>query len=261
MTAGGLLAGRRGMVLGVSSENSAGYACAAAAIEQGAEVMITYRPGRREATEPLAKRLGVRATALEVTDESSVAGAFLAVSTELGGLDFLVHTLVHAPTGVLSRPVTEISASEFHQTMEIGVRSLLVACRYAEPFLARSEAPRVVALTSGGGASAMPSYHAVGIAKAALEAAVRYLAFELGPRGVLCNAVSFSLVETDAACRAVGAEAAAATRKHLAKRSMTRANTTLADVGNAVAYFSSPLLRNVTGETFTIDGGFAKSYF
>jgi enoyl-[acyl-carrier-protein] reductase (NADH) len=107
----------------------------------------------------------------------------------------------------------------------------------------------------------MPSYHAVGIAKAALEAATRYLAFELGPCGILCNVVSFSLVETDAALRAVGSEAAEATRRHLAKRSMTRASTTLADVGQAVAYFASPLLRNVTGETLTVDGGFSRAYF
>ena len=107
----------------------------------------------------------------------------------------------------------------------------------------------------------MPRYHVVGMAKAALESAVRYLALELGPRGILCNAVSFSLVETDAAVRAVGADAAQATRRHLAKRAMTATNTTLRDVGNTVAYFVSPLLANVTGELLTVDGGFSRSYF
>jgi enoyl-[acyl-carrier protein] reductase I len=187
--------------------------------------------------------------------------AFEQVGVLLGGLDFVVHTLVHVPEGVLTRPVTAVTAAEFQTTMEVAVRSLLVACRFAKPLLERSTAPRVVALSSGGAESAMPSYHAVGIAKAALSAAVRYLALELGPAGVLCNVVSFSLIETDAAVAAVGCEAAEATRRHLAKRSLTRANTTLADVGAAVAYFASPLLRNVTGETLTVDGGFSRAYF
>ena len=261
MKSGGILAGRRGLILGVSSENSAGYACAAAAIEQGASVAITHRPSRRGTVSALAARLGAERVELEATSESSVREAFAQVGVLLGGLDFLVHTLVHVPDGILTRPATAITAAEFQTTMEVGVRSLLVACRFAQPLLEHSTAPRVVALSSGGGESAMPSYHAVGIAKAALAAAVRYLALELGPRGTLCNVVSFSLVDTDAALSAVGRDAAEATRRHLAKRSMTRANTTLADVGEAVAYFASPLLRNVTGETLTVDGGFSRAYF
>jgi enoyl-[acyl-carrier protein] reductase I len=198
---------------------------------------------------------------MEATDENSVRDALLRASSDLGGLDFVVFTLVRAPEGALARPATDLTAAEFHEAMEIGVRSLLVAARFAAPLLARSPSPRIVALSSGGGAAAMPRYHVVGIAKAALEAAMRYLALELGPAGILCNTVSFSLVETDAAIRAVGGEAARATRLHLAKRSMTRANTTLRDVGNAVAYFASPLLANVTGELLTVDGGFSQSYF
>ena len=261
MKPSGILSGQRGIVLGVSTENGAGYACAAAAVEQGATVAITHRPGRESVAHPLAARLGAKALALEATDEASVERAFDVAAKELGGLDFLVHTLVRVPEGVLSRPATALTAAEFHETMEIGVRSLLVACRFARPHLERSAAPRVVVLSSGGGASAMPNYHAVGIAKAALEAATRYLALELGPSGILCNVVSFSLVETDAALRVVGAGAAEATRRHLAKRALTRASTTLGDVGQAAAYFASPLLRNVTAETFTVDGGFSQAYF
>ncbi|MET0594348.1 MAG: SDR family oxidoreductase [Polyangiaceae bacterium] len=257
----GILAGKRGIILGVSSENSAGHACAAVAIEQGATVAISHTPRREEAVRALASRLGAHSIAMEATDEASVGDAFERVAKELGGLDFVVHTLVRVRDGALARSATEISAAEFHETMEIGVRSLLVAARFAEPLLAESASPRIVALTSGGGAAAMPRYHVVGMAKAALEAAVRYLALELGPRGILCNAVSFSLVETDAAVRAVGGDAAQATRRHLAKRSMTQTNTTLRDVGNTVAYFVSPILANVTGELLTVDGGFSRSYF
>jgi len=261
MRPSGILSGRRGVVLGVSTENGAGYACAAAAMEQGATVAITHRPGREGVVGPLAARLGAKAFSLEATDESSVEAALVGAATELGGLDFVVHSLVRVPDGVLSRPVTALTAAEFQETMEISVRSLLVACRFARPYLERSSAPRVVVLSSCGGVAAMPNYHAVGIAKAALEAATRYLALELGPSGVLCNVVSFSLIETDAAVRVVGAGAAEATRRHLAKRALTRTNTTLGDVGQAAAYFASPFLRNVTAETFTVDGGFSQAYF
>jgi enoyl-[acyl-carrier protein] reductase I len=260
MTAG-LLAGKRGIVLGVAGENSAGYACAAAAVAQGAALVLTHTPRRAESVRAIAQRLGGHAVAMEATDEASVAAAFAHAEKALGGLDFVVHTLIRVPDGALARPATALTAAEFHEIMEIGVRSLLVAARFAEPLLALSPSPRIVALTSGGGETAMPRYHAVGMAKAALESAVRYLALELGPRRILCNTVSFSLVETDAAVRAVGGDAAEATRRHLAKRSMTQSSTTLTDVGNAVVYFVSPLLTNVTGELLTIDGGFSKAYF
>ncbi len=260
MTAG-ILAGKRGIVLGVSGENSAGHACAAAAIAQGAELAVTHTPRREGVVRKIAARLGAVPISMEATDESSVAAAFERTEKALGGLDFVVHTLVRVPDGALARPATALTAAEFHEIMEIGVRSLLVAARFAGPLLAQSSSPRIVALTSGGGEAAMPRYHAVGIAKAALESAVRYLALELGARRILCNTISFSLVETDAAVRAVGGDVAEATRRHLAKRSMTQMSATLGDVANAVAYFVSPLLANVTGELLTVDGGFSKAYF
>jgi len=256
-----ILGGRRGLVLGVSGENSVGYHCAAKAKALGADVAVTHRPARREAALLWAERLGCHTVELEATDEASMKTAFAAVGKALGRLDFLVHALVHVPEGALGRPATSLTAREFHDTMEIGVRSLLVACRHALPLLERSESPRVVTLSSGGGDFAIPNYHVVGIAKAALGAAVRYLAQELGPRRILCNAVSFSLIETDAALHAVGSVAAAATRRHLAKRSMTQENASFDQVATAVGFFCSPFLDNVTGETLMIDGGFPTAIF
>ena len=256
-----ILSGCRGLVLGVSGENGVGYHFARTACELGATVVIAHRPARRETCAILAERLGCTRVEFEATDEGSIEKAFQKVASEFGRLDFLLHTLVHVPPGLLSRPATSITPEEFRDTMEIGVRSLLVACRNALPLFERSDAPRVVALSSGGAAAAMPNYHAVGMAKAALEAAVRYLALELGPRGVLCNVVSFSLIETDAAVRAVGIEAAGATRRYLAKRSMTQKNASFDQVARAAAFLCSPFAENVTGETLTVDGGFSRSYF
>jgi enoyl-[acyl-carrier protein] reductase I len=145
--------------------------------------------------------------------------------------------------------------------MDVGVRSLLALARYARPWLLRSGSPRIVAMLSGGADFAMPSYHLVGLVKAALAAAVRYLAAELGPDKILCNAVNFSMLETDAARRLIGPERTQQTRQHLAKRSMTRAPLEYADVTSAIAFLASPLCRNLTGEALVVDGGFSKSYF
>jgi enoyl-[acyl-carrier protein] reductase I len=256
-----ILQGTRGVVLGVSSENGVGYRCAATFRELGAEVGVTFRPPSRENGARRASELGCAHAELEATDEASIARAFETLGRELGKFDFLVHTLVHVPPGVLDRPLCEVSARDFAAVLEVGVRSFLASCRYALPFLSRSSHPRVVALLSPGAEAAIPRYHVVGIAKSALAAAVRYLAAELGPAGVLCNALGFSILETDAARRVVGDEAMSKTRSHLVKRSMTRTALEFDDVTHALAFLASPLCRNMTGETLTVDGGFSRSYF
>jgi enoyl-[acyl-carrier protein] reductase I len=260
MTHAGLLAGRRGLVLGVSGENGVGYHAARAFRAAGAEVTITHRENRRAAVAPLADALGCERAELDFCDERAVERTLDDFGARHGRLDFLLHTLVHVPSGVLERPVTELSAADFAQVMEIGVRSLLVASRYALPWLRRSDAPRVITLLSPGSDRAVPHYHAVGMMKGALAAAVRYLALELGQEGVLCNAVSFSIVETDAACRVIGRELTQKTRSALAKRTFTRRATDYDDVVNALTYLASPLCTNIAGETLCVDGGFSSAY-
>lgn len=260
MTSGALLAGRRGLVLGVSGEDGIGYHAARAFRAAGAEVTITHREGRRGVVAPLADSLGCERIELDFADESAVARNFSEFGARYQRLDFLLHTLVHVPSGVLDRPITELSAADFAQVMEIGVRSLIAACRYALPWLRRSDAPRVITLLSPGSDRAVPHYHAVGMMKGALAAAVRYLALELGADGVLCNAVSFSIVETDAARRVIGQELTQKTRAALAKRTFTRRATDYEDVVNALTYLASPLCTNIAGETLCVDGGFLRAY-
>jgi enoyl-[acyl-carrier protein] reductase I len=260
MTGIGLLEGRRGLVLGVSGEHGIGYHAAREFRRAGAEVTLTHRAERRDAVAPLAAALGCERVELDFRDEAAVERAFRQLGGREERLDFLLHTLVHVPDGVLEKPAVELSAEDFAHVMEVGVRSLLVACRHALPLLRRSDAPRVVTLLSPGSDRAVPHYHAVGIMKGALAAAVRYLALELGPLGVLCNAVSFSIVETDAARRAIGAELTQKTRGALAKRAFTRRATDYADVVSTLTYLASPLCANVTGETLHVDGGFSRGY-
>lgn len=255
-----LLGGRRGWVLGVSSENGVGLQLARSFQSLGAEVAVSLRPSRA-ALLPRLRELELFATELDVLDEGSVERAVSELGERFGRLDFLVHTLVHVPEGVLSRSVLDLSAPQFAEVMEVGVRSLLVVVRRALPLLSRSDSARIVTLLSGGADFALPNYHAVGMAKAALGAAVRYLAAELGPMNILCNAVNFSILESDAAKRAIGAERTLQTRQHVTKRSMTRTPLEYVDVARAAAFLCSPLCSNLTGEALTVDGGFTRSYF
>jgi enoyl-[acyl-carrier protein] reductase I len=255
-----LLAGKRGLVLGVSSRDSVGYRVAQALRAHGAEVAVSLRPRHLQLLAELAA-CGYLALELDAFDESSMKHAVVSAAEHFGRIDFIVHTLVYVPEGALERPMTELTARELGEAMDVGVRSLLAVTRYARPYLERSSSPRIVTMLSGGADFAMPSYHLVGMVKAALAAAVRYLAAELGPAKILCNAVNFSILETDAARRVIGSERTAQTRQHLAKRSMTQSALGYADVANAVAFLVSPLCSNLTGEALVVDGGFSKSYF
>jgi enoyl-[acyl-carrier protein] reductase I len=262
----GLLAGRRGLVLGVSGVNSIGYQVARTLHDLGAEVAMTCRPPRLAGVALLAAELGAAVYPVDVTDEPSLAAAFAAIDRaahEAGQgapLDFVVHCLVDIPEGVLARSLLDVSRADFEHVMSISAWSLIAACRHARPLLARSTAPRVVALTSACSHRMTPHYHVAGIAKAALESAVIYLAMQLGRDGILVNAVGASLLPTDGAVRAIGLANATATRVVQARRSATGRAIEPGDVASCVGFLCSPLACNLTGEVLTVDGGFARAY-
>jgi enoyl-[acyl-carrier protein] reductase I len=255
------LTGCRGLVVGVSGANSVGFRLAKDLTALGAKVAATYRPGRRDVCAPRLESAGVEDHApLDVTDEGSIAAAIGRFGNAFGRIDFLVHACMHVPSGLLARPLLSVSRVELNTVVEVGAYSLIALCRYAEPWLARSEHPRVVTLTSASATRATPNYHVAGIAKAALGAALLYLAAELGPSGILCNAVGFSLIGTDGALQAVGPANAAATRAYLKKRAPTRRTVETDDVSAAVALLASPMCRNMTGEILMVDGGYSHAY-
>jgi enoyl-[acyl-carrier protein] reductase I len=257
-----LLAGRRGLIVGVSGERSLGFACARSAHALGAEVALTYRPARSQAVLPLTAALGdALALPFDVDAPASLTELFAVLEQRWGRLDFVVHTLMHVPPGVLTRPLTAVDRETFARVLDVGVHSLAAIAGQARPLLMRSSAPRLVALSSPCGRRMTPSYHVAGIAKAALEATLLYLAQELGPDGILCNAVSPALIDTDGAVAVVGREAAAATRAHLERKAPTRRAVTPEDVGDAVAWLCSSWARQMTGEVLSLDGGYSRNYF
>jgi enoyl-[acyl-carrier protein] reductase I len=253
-----LLAGRRGLVLGVSGINSIGYHVARSLRDLGAEVTVTCRPARLAGVTAIATELGVAVHPVDVLDDESLAAAFDALDGR--PLDFLVHGVVDVPEGLLARSLLVVSRDEFGHVMAVAAWSLVAACRHARPLLARSTAPRVVALTSACSHRMTPNYHVAGIAKAALESAVLYLAMQLGKDGVLVNAVSASLLASDGAIRAIGAQNAAATRAVQARRAATGHAVCYRDVAHCVGFLCSPLAANLTGEIVTVDGGFSRAY-
>jgi len=222
---------------------------------------VSVRAGRMDSARQLRADDGFFTVELDAENDSSFEAAVTNAGEHFGRLDFIVHTLVHVPEGALERPLTALSASELAQAMNVGVRSLLVAAKVAEPWLLRSAAPRIVCLLSAGADFAMPNYHVVGLVKAALAAANRYLAAELGPKGILTNALSFSILQTEAARRIIGASQTAQTQAYLAKRTMTRRTLEYEDVAGAAAFLSSASCSNMTGEVLNVDGGFSRSYF
>jgi enoyl-[acyl-carrier protein] reductase I len=254
--------GRCGLVLGVSGNNSIGYQVARTLTDAGAAVATTHRPSHRDRSAEVSRRLPDSPHfAVEAGDGPALAAVFAELTDRWGRLDFLVHTLAHGPSGALRRPLTQLSRADFDTVMGVGVHSLIAAAGMAIPLFQKSAAPRIVALTSHGDTHTMPGYHALGISKAALAAAVRYLAAELGPAGVLCNALRFSYIPTEGAQRAIGADTGNRTRELLARTAPTRQPLEGAQVAAMVALLASPAWQNTTGQIITQDGGFAQVLF
>ena len=256
------LSGRRGLILGVSGPHSIGFHIARTVTAAGAALAITHRPVHSARAAEVRRLLpDALCLELEAGEEGSMTALFAELEERWGRLDFLVHTIAHAPTEALRRPLTRLRRADFEASLSISVHSLISAAGSALPLLERSDAPRIVALTSHGDTFAIPGYHVLGVGKAALAAAVRYLAAELGPAGVLCNGLRFSLVATDGAVRAVGAETAQRTASMIARTAPTRTSLDGEQVARAVAFMVSPSWQNITGQILTQDGGFAQVLF
>jgi enoyl-[acyl-carrier protein] reductase I len=247
------LSGRRGLVMGVSNARSLGWAIAERLHEAGAELAFSYQGERlREDLEKLtAGRPGTRLAPCDVTRPEELKTLFDGLREAWGSLDFVVHSIGFAPRAAMDGRYIETTREDWLTALEISAYSLVAVAREAEPLL--GEGGSIVTLTYYAAEKVVPKYNVMGVAKAALEASVRYLAYELGKKGVRINAVSAGPVRTVAARSIPGFMKM---YKQVAEVAPLGRNVTPEEVGNLGLYLLSPLASGVTGETVYVDAGY-----
>ena len=240
-----ILAGKKGLVVGVANERSIAWGLARRAASAGAELAFTYQgEALLKRVQPLAESVGSNLLVpMDVTDEAQVDAAFDAVGKAFGSLDFLVHSIAFAGREDLKGRTLDTSRDGFLMAMEISVYSLLHLVRKVEPMM--NEGGSIVTMTYYGSMKTVPNYNVMGIAKASLEASVRYLAGDLGEKNIRINAISAGPIKTLAAS---GVSGLRSMFSQLAERSPLRRNVDIDDVGSAGLYLLSELSKGVTGE-------------
>ena len=248
------LSGKKGLVMGVANQRSLAWAIARPLAQAGARLAFSYQGDRLKPTlEKLTEELD-RPVLLEadVSDDAALDRLFAQVQEELGGLDYLVHSIAYAPSATFERPFLHTTREDWKTAMDVSAYSLVAVAQRAAPLM--SQGGSMVTLTYLAAERVVPHYNMMGVAKAALEAAVRYLAYDLGPQGVRVNALSAGAVRTIAARSISGF---ADMYSHAGSLSMLRRNITAEEVGAmGFALLTEQLGGGVTGETLYVDAGF-----
>ena len=249
-----LLAGKRGLIMGVANERSIAWGIAKAMSEAGAELAFTYQGeafGKR--LEPLAASVGSDFMVdVDVTDDASLDAAFAQLGGRWPSIDFLVHAIAFSDKSELTGRVLNTSRDNFKNTMDISAYSFIEVARRAHPLMVEGGGS-LMSLTFQGSQRVVPNYNVMGIAKAALEAATRYLANDLGPEGIRVNAISPGPMKTLAGAAIGGARQ---TYQHTTMNAPLRSNATLEAVGGTAVYLASDAGAFTTGEVIRVDGGF-----
>ncbi|MEM6494768.1 MAG: enoyl-ACP reductase [Pseudomonadota bacterium] len=250
----GVLAGKRGLVMGVANERSIAWGIAKACAEAGAELAFTYQGdafGKR--LEPLAQSVGSDIMLdVDVTDDASLDTAFTALKDRWGQLDFVIHAIAFSDKSELTGRILDTSRENFKNSMDISAYSFIEVARRAHPMMV-DNGGTLITLSYMGSTRVTPNYNVMGVAKAALEAAVRYLANDLGPEAIRVNAISPGPMKTLAGSAIGGARK---TWKHTESNAPLRANASLEAVGGTAVYLCSDAGACTTGEIIRVDGGF-----
>ncbi len=250
----GLLAGKKGLIFGVANEFSIAWAIAKKAHEEGAILGFTHLPGDkmerrvRKVAEPIGAKL---ITPCDVQSDGDVARVFALAGEALGPLDFVIHSIAFGPREDIQKPFLESSREGFKMAMDVSVYSLALVSRHAAPNMTKGGS--IVTLTYFGGERVVPGYNLMGVCKAALDASVKYLAHDLGPKQIRVNAISAGPVKTLAAS-AVGDFDKLAGLYELSAP-MDR-NIEREEVGSAGLFLISDLSSGITGEIMHVDCGY-----
>ena len=248
-----LMTGKKGLIMGIANERSLAWGIARAVADQGAEIGVTYQGEvMAKRVVPLAESVGATLIVpCDVSEESSLDSLFGEVEKTWGGLDFLVHAIAFSDKEQLKKRYVETTAENFAQTLEVSCFSFTALCQRAHKLM--KDGGSLLTLTYYGAEKVMPHYNVMGVAKAALEASVRYLAVDLGGENIRVNAISAGPIKT-LASSGIG------NFRYILKwneyNAPLKRNVTIDDVGSAALYLLSDLGRGVTGEVHHVDAGY-----
>jgi enoyl-[acyl-carrier protein] reductase I len=250
-----LLQGKTGVIFGVANKRSIAFSIAQSLTGVGMKLAFTYQNERiKDSVADVLKGFGdVPLLQCDVGDDAQIASTFAALESAFGRLDVLIHSVAFAPRSDLEGEFVNTSRQGFSTAHDVSSYSLVALTRAAAPLMEKSGGGAVTALTYYGSDKVVPGYNVMGVAKASLEASVRYLAANLGPRRIRVNAISAGPVNTLAAR---GIRGFTSMLDHHAERAPLRRNVELEEVGNAAMFLSSPLASGITGEVLFVDCGY-----
>ena len=249
------LAGKTGLIVGVANKRSIAWAIAQAASAAGARVALTYQGERleenvRDLAEGLTDPLVMP---LDVTDDAQIARVFEEIDRGFGGLDFVVHGAAYAPRDELSNPFVQTTRDGFKMALDVSAYSLIALSRGALPLMEQRGGGSILTLTYLGSERVFQNYNVMGVAKAALESTVRYLAADLGPKNIRVNAISAGPIKTLAAA---GVSGFSSILQVYRDRAPLRRTVDTAEVADAAVFLLSDAGRGVTAEVLMVDGGY-----
>jgi len=249
---GDLMAGKKGLVMGLADHRSVAFGISSQLAAQGAELAISFIEPNERRARPLAESLGALPLVADVQSDASMDALFDAIEAKFGTIDFLVHSLAHADRAQLKGSFVDNTTREgFHLAMDISVFSFVDAARRAAKLMPNGGS--IFTMTFLGAERAIPNYNMMGVAKAALEASVRYAARDLGPKGIRVNAISAGALRTLSLAGISGGRAMVARGREL---SAMKEDTSMEGVAGCALWLLSDLGRSTTGEIVHVDAGF-----
>lgn len=248
----GMLAGKRGVIMGIANDKSIAWACAQACAAEGAELAFNYLGPLEKRVRKLADTLDIDPiiAPCDVQSDEEIAEFFTTIQDHWGEIDFVIHSLAFAERDDLKRGFIETPRKNFHTALDVSAYSLVGIARAAAPLMA--EGSSIVAMTYYGAEKVVPNYNIMGVAKAALEASARYLAHDLGPMGIRINCVSAGPLRTLSSSAISGAKTMLSRAGDYAP---LRRNVTVEDVAQSALYLVSDMSNGVTGEVHHVDCG------
>jgi enoyl-[acyl-carrier protein] reductase I len=249
------LAGKIGLIVGVANKRSLSWAIAQAAASEGATLVLTYQGRFEEHVRELAESLtpSPLVLPLDVQSDAEIEAVFAGIQQQHGGLDFLVHGVAFANRDDITNPFAQTSREGFRLAMDISAYSLIALSRGARPLMVARGGGSIVTLTYLGSTRVFPNYNVMGVAKAALESSVRYLAADLGPENIRVNAISAGPIKTLAAAGIGGFSSILGVVR---EKAPLRRAIEASEVADAAVFLLGPTGRGVTGEVLMVDSGY-----